>query len=358
MDRAFGVLQFRARRRRCPDHRRRRVDRPAGRLRHRTRPEGREVRPAAAAPVAAREGVAGRSRHLRDVTTSRIKIRAQLAKISEPGPLKDVVDRAWQAVKHGLVRGLSVGFLPVKGGTKGNTFNEWMWKELSLVTLPANSQATISNIRSLAASGERRTPSPGVSGTQPNPRHGNMTIQEQITQHENSRAAKVAQRDALLEKSAAEGRTLDQTESETFDTLDGEVRSIDGHLVRLEQRQEGLEKRAVPVNGSTPARAIADPRRCGGVRQVPRAPARHRVRPPLHGARGLAGQQVRSGRVREADVGRPGRRDRGRDSGRACRASRPARPSRRAPRSRRPSPRRSSSRTTSRLPRAAPPGRS
>jgi HK97 family phage major capsid protein/HK97 family phage prohead protease len=190
-----------------------------------------------------------------DVTSSRIKIRAQLAKISEPGPLKDVVDRAWQAVKHGLVRGLSVGFLPVKGGTKGNTFNEWMWKELSLVTLPANSQATISNIRSLAASGERRTPSPGVPGTQPNPRHGNMTIQEQITQHENTRAAKVAQRDALLEKSAAEGRTLDQSESETFDTLDEEVRSIDGHLVRLASAKKDAEKRAVPVDGTTPARA-------------------------------------------------------------------------------------------------------
>jgi hypothetical protein len=60
-----------------------------------------------------------------------------------------------------------------------------------------------------------------------------MTIQEQITQHENSRAAKVAQRDALLEKSATEGRTLDETESESFDTLDGEIRSIDSHLVRL-----------------------------------------------------------------------------------------------------------------------------
>jgi HK97 family phage major capsid protein/HK97 family phage prohead protease len=189
-----------------------------------------------------------------DVTTARIKIRAQLAKISEAGPLKDVVDRAWQAVKHGLVRGLSVGFLPVKGGTKGNTFNEWKWKELSLVTLPANSQATISMIRSLAASGEPRSASPGVSGTSPHPRR-TMTIQEQITQHENSRAAKVAQRDALLEKSATEGRTFDQTESESFDTLNAEVRSIDEHLVRLNESKKDLEKRAVPVNGTSSSTA-------------------------------------------------------------------------------------------------------
>jgi HK97 family phage major capsid protein/HK97 family phage prohead protease len=189
-----------------------------------------------------------------DVTTSRIKIRAKIAKISEAGPLKDIVDRAWQAVKHGLVRGLSVGFLPVKGGTKGNTFNEWLWKELSLVTLPANSQATISTIRSLAASGESRTASPGVSGTSPQPRH-TMTIQEQIAQHENSRAAKVAQRDALLEKSGAEGRTLDEAEQETFDTLDAEIRSIDGHLVRLGSAQKDIEKRAAPVNGNGTAAA-------------------------------------------------------------------------------------------------------
>lgn len=185
-----------------------------------------------------------------DVTTSRIKIRAQLAKISEAGPLKDVVDRAWQAVKHGLVRGLSVGFLPISGGTKGNMFTEWKWKELSLVTLPANSQATISTIRSLAASGGVSVvPRPGVSGTSPHSRP-KMTIQEQITQHENSRAAKVAQRDALLEKSGAEGRTLDETEQETFDTLDSEIRSIDGHLVRLASAQKDVEKRATAVNAN------------------------------------------------------------------------------------------------------------
>lgn len=77
-----------------------------------------------------------------------------------------------------------------------------------------------------------------------------MTIQEQITQHENSRAAKVAQRDALLEKSAAEGRTLDETESEQFDTLDTEIRSIDAHLTRLASAKRDAEQRAVPVNGS------------------------------------------------------------------------------------------------------------
>lgn len=183
-----------------------------------------------------------------DVTKTRITIRAQIAKIPEAGPLKDVVDRAWQAIKYKLARGLSVGFLPMSGGTKGNMFTEWRWKELSIVTLPANSQATISAIRSVAASGDSRSSSPGVSGDPHSPRH-KMLISEQITQHENSRAAKVARQSALMEKAGAEGATLGETEAEEYDTLTREVEAIDGHLTRLNSLKLSTEKRAVPVNG-------------------------------------------------------------------------------------------------------------
>jgi HK97 family phage major capsid protein/HK97 family phage prohead protease len=190
------------------------------------------------------------------VESSRIRIRARILKIDEAGPVKDTLDRAWQNVKHGLVRGLSVGFLPIK--TVGQRFTEWSWRELSLVTLPATPGATIEAVRSaaqsqLAASGKPKHSLPGVSGSSnpSNPRHGTMTIQEQITQHENSRAAKVAARDALLERSAAEGRTLDASESESFDTLDGEIRSIDAHLVRLNSAKKDAETRAAVVSGGS-----------------------------------------------------------------------------------------------------------
>lgn len=191
-----------------------------------------------------------------DVSKTRIKVRAQIAKIAEAGPLKDTVDRAWQAVKHGLVRGLSVGFLPVPGATKGKTFTKWRWKELSIVTLPANSQATISLVRSVAASGDSpiAVTSPGVSGTSPNPRRS-MTIQEQIQQHENTRAAKVARKQALMDTAAAAGSTLDETQAEEYDTLTRDVEAIDGHLVRLNTLKLDTEKRAIPVNGSSTANA-------------------------------------------------------------------------------------------------------
>ena len=42
-----------------------------------------------------------------------ITIKAKLAQIAEPGPLKDRIDTAWQEIKSGLVRGLSIGFKPL-----------------------------------------------------------------------------------------------------------------------------------------------------------------------------------------------------------------------------------------------------
>lgn len=200
-----------------------------------------------------------------DVNSKRIKVRAQIRKIPEPGPLKDAVDRAWQAVKHRLVRGFSVGFMAAEGGMKGNRFVEWKWKELSLVTIPANENATIQIVRSSAASGESLgSPGvPGVSGSpQPKPRRP-MTIQEQITQHENSRAAKVARQNALMERAAADGSTLAENEAEEYDGLTGEIEAIDGHLTRLNGLKRANEARATAVPGATGTQPAAQAR--GGV---------------------------------------------------------------------------------------------
>jgi HK97 family phage prohead protease len=83
-----------------------------------------------------------------------ITIKAGLAKVDEPGALKDRIDLAWQEIKAGLVRGLSIGFKPLdyeflddKSG--GLRFNSWSWFELSLVTIPANADAQISVVRSI-----------------------------------------------------------------------------------------------------------------------------------------------------------------------------------------------------------------
>ena len=82
-----------------------------------------------------------------------IEVEIQIAKESEAGILKDRLDEAWQSIKAGLVRGLSIGFRAIESaeieGSWGRRFTKWDWLELSAVTVPANAEATIQTIKSL-----------------------------------------------------------------------------------------------------------------------------------------------------------------------------------------------------------------
>lgn len=90
------------------------------------------------------------SAELGKATKNGIPFKATIASLNDPGPLKDLLDMAWQAVKAKLVRGVSIGFKALKydimseGGIR---FTESEIYELSLVTIPANAQATINTIK-------------------------------------------------------------------------------------------------------------------------------------------------------------------------------------------------------------------
>lgn len=199
-----------------------------------------------------------------------IPFEARLPEITEPGALKDRVDEAWQSVKAGLVAAVSIGFQAIpeqverlKSG--GLRFKQWEWLELSLVTIPANAEATITAIKSIdadlrAASGREQK---GVDGLEnpagasakhgksiatPKPQEGrHMQISEQIKSFEASRAAKAARLEEIMAKAADEGRTLDEAESEEYDGLQAEVKSVDGHLVRLRDLEKAQASKAKPV---------------------------------------------------------------------------------------------------------------
>jgi HK97 family phage prohead protease len=98
------------------------------------------------------------------VSSDGIEIEAQIATIDEPGALKDRVDLAWQELKAGLVRGLSIGFKPVEAarieGTFGFRFLKWKWLELSTVTIPANAEATAHTIKSIGEALRQAMPQP------------------------------------------------------------------------------------------------------------------------------------------------------------------------------------------------------
>jgi HK97 family phage major capsid protein/HK97 family phage prohead protease len=211
------------------------------------------------------------------VTNAGIEVSVKLVRTDEPGTLKDRLDEAWQSIKLGLVRGLSIGFKPLEHNYlengKGVHFLRWAWMELSAVTIPANSDASVTAIRSvdsalLAASGtqQRRVVSLKPAGVSAPASKGNsMNIQEQISSFESKRAASVARVNAISEKAAGESRGKDGAEKEEFDNLAAEIETIDGELKDLKALERINVAQAKPVaqkQGSNPdgAMNLRDPR--------------------------------------------------------------------------------------------------
>jgi HK97 family phage prohead protease len=202
------------------------------------------------------------------VTSAGIEITAQIASSDEPGILKDALDYAWQCMKKGLVRGLSIGFKEIESARIEQTYSyrylKWLWLELSAVTIPANGEATIQTVKSIdtkqrAATGRKplsvvRLDPPGASGkikTSPKlkPKEGTdmKTLAEQITALETKRAANVARQQTVMQKSIDEGRSTDAAEQEDFDTLDQEVDAIDKDLTRLRKLEKTMAATAKPI---------------------------------------------------------------------------------------------------------------
>lgn len=212
------------------------------------------------------------------VNKAGIEVKVKLAKIDEPGRLKDRLDEAWQSIKLGLVRGLSIGFQSIEHsfieGSYGIRWIAWDWLELSAVTIPANADASIATIKSidaqaLAASG-RTKPKAVVRLSQPAGASANksrlmkepqsMNIQEQIKSFEATRAAKVARLNEITEKAVEAGRSKDASEKEEFDSLTDEIKSIDEELKDLKTMEAINVQKAAPLQaaaGENPRTAAA-----------------------------------------------------------------------------------------------------
>jgi HK97 family phage major capsid protein/HK97 family phage prohead protease len=211
------------------------------------------------------------------VTDEGIAIRAQIFKAASSPELIARLDMAWEEIKLGLIRGLSIGFSPVEysfieGDGWAMRFIRWMWLELSCVTIPANQEATIATVKSLdssrgAASGKPRVVHatkalPGASGSStPQAQKGSgmkKPIADQIKTWENTRAAKAAARSAIMEKADETGTTLDAAQKEQYDTLTSEIADIDEHLTRLRAEEKSVAASAAaaaPITGATPEQA-------------------------------------------------------------------------------------------------------
>jgi HK97 family phage major capsid protein/HK97 family phage prohead protease len=204
-------------------------------------------------------------------TKKGIDFEAELPIVTEPGAVKDEVDRAWVSVLHKLIRGVSIGFRviddaiePLKSG--GLRFLKTEILELSLVTVPAHQAATVAIVKAIdqAATGHVTPPASGqhtrkVAGPM-NPKQ----IKETIKAYENTRAAKSARMTELMTVACDKGETLDAEGTIEYDDLAGQVKDIDAHLVRMNDRLKEIEKDA--IDGATPVTGATDPAKAATVR--------------------------------------------------------------------------------------------
>lgn len=211
-------------------------------------------------------------------TKAGIPFEATLPIIKEAGRLKERVDEAIHSLRYRLVAAVSIGFAAVEGAIErietGLRFKEWEWLELSLVTIPANSEATITAIKSIDA--EQRAAS-GLPGDDPPPRVvGNQdqpakrgfffahskdtkmkTYQERIQTIEAAKSASLARMNEIQEKAMAEGRAKDAEERQQFDDLAAEIKGYDSELADLKLLEQMSVAKAVPVQGETQKAASA-----------------------------------------------------------------------------------------------------
>lgn len=202
-------------------------------------------------------------------TAKGVPFTATFAEVTAPIGLFNRIEEAWASVKAGLVRAVSIGFRSLESenisGTWGTRFIKTEVFELSLVTVPANADCKISTIKSFdvglpAASGKkafaivRLTKPAGASApvtkklpVKPKPEEGqDMKISEQIKSFKDELVQKGARQLELM--TTAEGRTLDEAESEEFDTLSDEIGATETHLKRLELLAKSNTSQATEVN--------------------------------------------------------------------------------------------------------------
>jgi len=84
-------------------------------------------------------------------TSKGLPFKAKIAKVTEAGTIKDRTDEAWDSVKHGLIKGVSIGFIPSEAKplpSGGVHFAKAAIHELSLTSIPCNPDARITAFKS------------------------------------------------------------------------------------------------------------------------------------------------------------------------------------------------------------------
>lgn len=201
-------------------------------------------------------------------TKEGIPFEARIAKVEEAGKLKERTDEAWQSVKHGLIAAVSIGFsaldyITTKTGLK---FTKWEWHELSLVTVPANAEATITAIKSLdqkylrASSQKVKQASLKVGDTTSSKTNSKKETKmkkyaDKIAQIKAKLSENLKSMEEMQEKSFEDGETFSAEDTQEFETLQGENDALEAQLKSLEYLQSKSLNSAVEVKGQSSKQA-------------------------------------------------------------------------------------------------------
>lgn len=226
-------------------------------------------------------------------TPDGILFEATLAQVDEPGPLRDRLETIWQSVQAGLIRGASVAYRVLEGGAEllrsGLTrLTKTEICELSLVTIPANADATILAIKSFDLAAAAPLPAPVVVPPKGTPR---MTTAERITTYESDRGVKVAALNSLQE--ACDGRAKTDAERAKFDDLQLEIKSIDAELADLRALESINAGKAQPVTPAAPTGLVVPYPRIEVKSQLPPGTLFTRYAMAIAGSKGDSMQAMR-----------------------------------------------------------------
>lgn len=197
-------------------------------------------------------------------TKDGVTFEAELPKVDDAGALRERIEEAWQSVKLGLVRAVSIGFRALEyafmdeGGIR---FVKTEVYELSLVTIPANAQAVITglgkNMDAAAAAVIKKFDlnAPTVSGhlvlrtnaTRPasgksinlnlRPKEGHDAMKDvgaQIAALKEQRTQKASVMEAIQKAASDAGRTKTADERQKFDEARDELKTLDAEIADLE----------------------------------------------------------------------------------------------------------------------------
>lgn len=168
------------------------------------------------------------------VNDNNIEVEFELAKPTSK-TLRERVSSFADEVANNLIRGLSIGFIPLKQKVIDGVlhFTEWEWTELSGVTVPANSEATIENISKSYCTAFSSN-EPKNKTIKLNNKGNKMNLKEHIKNIQDKIKSLKLDLNSITKASMNESRSMTDEENEKFDDVNSEIKTLNRDLDKFQ----------------------------------------------------------------------------------------------------------------------------